>query len=173
MRVARSSAFKCVVKHCKECGVELQLNNSRDITRKNYCSYSCRGKVTGKNVNMQLLWDKNNTPEINAKKAHYKENHPKWIPNREKVKNRARPEMVEWRNFIFSRDRFMCQNCSTVGGKLHAHHKAPYSLFPKLKWEKDNGVTLCETCHKQIHKAAVEMFGGLTSKVYRGERFAN
>lgn len=172
MRSAKNSVFHSVIKHCKKCGVILQLHNTRDIQRKNYCSHSCRGKIVGKNVNMQLLWNKNNTPEINAKKAHHKENHPKWIPNREKIKSRARPEMVEWRNFIFSRDKFTCQHCNTVGGKLHAHHKAPYSLFPKLKWEKENGVTLCEPCHKETHKTLAELFGGLTNKIYQGERFA-
>jgi 5-methylcytosine-specific restriction endonuclease McrA len=172
MRSAKSSVFHNVIKHCKECGIILQLHNTRDIQRKNYCSHSCKGKVVGKNANMQLLWDKNNTPEVNVKKAHHKQNHPKWIVNREKVKGRARPEMVEWRNFIFSRDKFTCRHCNTIGGKLHAHHKAPYSLFPELKWQKDNGITLCEPCHKEIHKTSVELFGGLTKKIYQGERFA-
>ena len=168
-----SSDFKNVVKYCKECNTLLQLNNNRDVSRKNYCSHVCKGKAVGRKTDMNLLWKKAHTPEANAKKAHHKEKHPKWIPNREKVKSRARPEMNEWRSFIFSRDKFTCQSCNTLGGKLHAHHKAPYSLFPKLKWEKDNGVALCEACHKEIHKAAVELFGGITSKIYQGERFAN
>ena len=173
MRAAKSSVFRLIKKHCKECGMLLQLNNSRDIIRKNYCGHICKGKAIGRNVNMSLLWDKNNTLEVNAKKAHHKENHPKWKKNRKEVKGRARPEMTEWRNFVFSNDKFICQHCKKVGGKLHAHHKAPYSLFPKLKWEKQNGITLCEVCHKKLHKAAVELFGGLTSKKYQGERFAH
>jgi 5-methylcytosine-specific restriction endonuclease McrA len=173
MRFVKSSAFKNVIKHCKECGTLLQLNNSRDVERKNYCGHSCRGKVNGRNSNMNLLWIKNNTPEVNAKKAHYGKNHPKWITDRSKVKSRARPEMNSWRNFIFNSDKFTCKHCGVIGGKLHAHHKAPYSLFFKLRWELNNGITLCESCHKQLHKTAVELFGGLTSKKYRGERFAN
>lgn len=173
MRLAKSSTFHNVVKHCKECGTLLQLNNTRDVARKNYCNRSCRGKVNGKNSNMTLLWAKNNTPEVNAKKAHCGENHPKWIVDRNKVKSRARPEMNSWRNFVFKCDKFTCKQCNVIGGKLHAHHKAPYSLFPKLRWETNNGITFCENCHKKLHKAAVELFGGLTSKKYQGERFAN
>ena len=173
MPALKSSAFICVIKHCKECGIQLQLNNSRDIDRKNYCNQSCKGKQIGKLRNMSLLWDKINTPEVNAKKAHKGVDHPKWIKDRTKVKSRARPEMTSWKNFVFNRDKFTCNHCQKVGGKLHAHHKAPYSLFPELRWELNNGMTLCESCHKKLHAAAVQFFGGLTSKEYQGERFAN
>jgi 5-methylcytosine-specific restriction endonuclease McrA len=169
---SKSFAFRCVVKHCKECGTLLQLNNSRDIERKNYCSRQCVAKTVGRNADMTKLWEKNNTPEVNAKKAHYGKNHPKWIVDRNKLKNRARPEMNQWRNFIFARDNFTCKHCQKIGGKLHAHHKAPYSLFPELRWELKNGITLCESCHKLLHAGAVELFGGLTRKQYQGERFA-
>jgi 5-methylcytosine-specific restriction endonuclease McrA len=168
----KSSAFKYVIKHCKECGTLLQLNNSRDIERKNYCSRQCVGKVVGRNADMTKLWEKNNTPEVNAKKVHWGENHPKWIADRSKLKSRTRPEMNIWRNLVFKRDNFTCKNCNKIGKKLHAHHKAPYSIFPMLRWELNNGVTLCENCHKALHNAAVEIFGGLTSKKYQGERFA-
>ena len=169
---SKSSAFRCVVKHCKECGTLLQLNNSRDIERKNYCSHVCKGKFLSKTRNMQVLWDKNNTLEVNAKKAHHGKAHPKWIEDRTKVKSRARPEMNTWRNLVFNLGSFTCKHCNKVGGKLHAHHKAPYSLFPKLRWELNNGMVLCENCHKKLHKTATELFGGLTCKKYQGERFA-
>lgn len=169
----RLGEFRNVIKNCKKCGALLQLNNTRDIIRKKYCSHSCKGSVIGKNSDMTKLWEKNNTPEVNAKKAHYGTKHPKWIKDRSKLKSRVRPEMVEWRNFIFLRDKFTCQYCNKIGGQLHAHHKAPYSLFVKLRWEKSNGVTLCTECHKNVHKAAVELFGGLTSNKYKGERFAH
>lgn len=173
MRTAKSSSFRTIVKYCKECNVLLQLNNTRDVTRKIYCGQSCKGKVLGRAVDMLILWSKCNTPEANAKKVRYRENHPNWKINRGEVKGRTRPEMTEWRNFVFNRDKFICQHCKKTGGKLQAHHKAPYSLFPKLRWEKENGITLCETCHKSLHIASVELFGGLTSKKYQGERFAN
>lgn len=164
--------FRNVIKNCKECGVLLQLNNNRDIARKKYCSHACKGKEIGRNTDMTRLWEKNNTPEVNAKKIHRGKNHPKWIEDRSKLKSRVRPEMLEWRNLVFAIDKFTCQHCKQKGGKLHAHHKAPYSLFPKLRWEKGNGITLCHICHKNVHKASVELFGGLTSKKYQGERFA-
>lgn len=34
--------FHDIVKQCKQCGATLQLNNERDVTRKNFCSHACR-----------------------------------------------------------------------------------------------------------------------------------
>ena len=38
-----SPGYKSVEKHCAVCGTLLTLNNTRDITRKKYCSESCKG----------------------------------------------------------------------------------------------------------------------------------
>ena len=31
-------------------------------------------------------------------------------------------EMKKWRNDVFNRDKFICQNCGKHGGQLNAHH---------------------------------------------------
>lgn len=36
-----------------------------------------------------------------------------------------------------------------TGGNLEADHIKPYSLFPELRYEVDNGRTLCVDCHKK------------------------
>ena len=36
--------FKDIEKDCLWCGKRLRLNNTRDIKRKKFCSYSCRAK---------------------------------------------------------------------------------------------------------------------------------
>lgn len=89
-----------------------------------------------------------NTPEANAKKAHKGEKHPLWIKDRSKVKFRPRYEMTLWTKAIFERDNYTCQICGEKGGRLNADHIKPYALFPELRWDIDNGRTLCESCHK-------------------------
>jgi len=169
-----ANMFKRVVKYCLECNRTLQLNNTRDIERKKFCSKVCRAKFNGKKLDMTKLWDKNNTPEINAKKGHKREKHFKWIEDRSLLKNRPRPEKNEWRNAVFTKDKFTCKQCFKNGGLLEAHHKAPYSLFPKLRETVENGITLCKTCHKLTHRAFSELFGGVNSKHHKqGEYFAS
>lgn len=57
-------------------------------------------------------------------------------------------EYKEWRLGVFERDGFRCQGCGAVGGYLTAHHIKSFAHYPKLRFVLDNGITLCEDCHK-------------------------
>lgn len=54
----------------------------------------------------------------------------------------------QWREAIFERDDYTCQMCFTRGGILNADHVKPFALFPDLRFDLDNGRTLCLPCHK-------------------------
>lgn len=169
----KSNVFRNTIKHCLECNSILKLNNCRDIERKKFCSRNCRATFNGKQCDMTKLWEKNNTPEVNAKKAHHGKNHPRWIEDRSLVKFRPRPEINNWRKFIFERDNYTCLNCKQKGGKLQAHHKFPYKTHPELRFSIENGMTLCEPCHKEIHAQATKIYGAIHGKQYKGEQIAD
>ena len=62
-------------------------------------------------------------------------------------------EMDVWRNLVFKRDNFTCIICKdSKGGNLEAHHIKPFSTYEKLRFDINNGMTLCHICHINIHK---------------------
>lgn len=54
-----------------------------------------------------------------------------------------------WRESVFARDSWTCQECGQSGGNLNADHIKPFALFPELRFAIDNGLTLCVPCHKK------------------------
>ena len=53
-----------------------------------------------------------------------------------------------WRISVLRRDNFTCVFCKKKARKLHADHIKPWAFFPKLRFTKSNGRTLCIPCHK-------------------------
>lgn len=54
-----------------------------------------------------------------------------------------------WRRAVIERD-LKCVRCGR-DSNLHAHHKKSYSENPKLRYDLDNGETLCADCHVKEH----------------------
>jgi len=65
-----------------------------------------------------------------------------------------------WREFVFLRDNFICQNSNCeycdnqIGVFLHPHHIKHLSKFPELAFRVDNGITYCKDFHlkSNLHK---------------------
>ncbi len=53
-----------------------------------------------------------------------------------------------WRMSVFARDNWTCQECGQHGGRLQPHHIESFAECPELRYEIDNGRTLCLECHK-------------------------
>jgi len=67
-----------------------------------------------------------------------------------KIKSSVRYKL--WREIIFERDNWTCQICNKRGFLIHAHHINNFSDYPNLRFDLNNGITLCTNCHRKFHK---------------------
>lgn len=69
--------------------------------------------------------------------------------SKENIRIRASKKYSEWRKSVFERDNFKCQKCGKIGGRLNSHHIKPFAYFKDDRFDINNGVTLCEDCHRK------------------------
>jgi len=82
-------------------------------------------------------------------------NNPNWkggiTPKQAKIRQSS--EYIIWRNEVYRRDYWICMLCGNKCKKdIIAHHLKSFSDFPELRFSVDNGITLCRSCHKKVHK---------------------
>lgn len=55
-----------------------------------------------------------------------------------------------WRKAVFTRDGYKCRECPAKK-PLVAHHVKAWAKHPELRFDVDNGLTLCRACHALKH----------------------
>lgn len=87
-----------------------------------------KGKYTGKD---NWNWKEDKTNPYQAERVSYK--------------------AKEWSKQVRKRDNNTCVKCGETK-KLHAHHIKSFKEYPELRYDLDNGMTLCVSCHQKEHK---------------------
>lgn len=138
---SRECAYKAKMKGepliCEVCGKEYYRSPSQVKLRgTKYCSKKCHGIAQS----------------ISQKGA----DNPSWRGgvSTENHCLRNSKQWKVWRDAVFARDNWTCQECgarSSKGNKvkLHPHHIKPFAYYPELRFEVSNGITLCYDCHKK------------------------
>jgi len=117
-----------IKKHiCIICGKIFYKNNDK------FCSVKCYGK-----------WQ-----SINR----IKDKHWNWKGGKdyENKKIRNNLEYGIWRKEIYKKDRWTCRICGSKK-QIVAHHLKLFSEYPELRFDINNGITLCRSCHLKLHK---------------------
>lgn len=149
-------------------------NNEYKGMGKKFCSTSCNRKANpimmfGKNNPM------NNNPEIRIKlsnimrgrkpskqtieasiKSHKgffgkDARNGRWLEDRTLLQNdntRRSSIYGNWRKEVYNRDNYKCKiNDDCCLGRIEAHHILIWKDFPELRYEINNGITLCHAHH--------------------------
>lgn len=130
---------------------------SRNLAKENLQQESVRNRI--KNIQQteeyKLKQSKAKRGSNNGMFGVIGENHPRWDESRtheQRTEERKTFEYSQWRTSVFERDDWKCKVCNDdKGGNLTAHHLNSYDKFENERYLIDNGVTLCDKCHKSFH----------------------
>jgi len=90
------------------------------------------------------------------------ENHYNWRGGvtSENYRARATSKYHKWRDGIYKRDNYTCKKCGDKkGGNLEAHHILNFSDHIDIRYDLDNGITLCKDCHSKGDKSFHSIYG--------------
>ena len=81
---------------------------------------------------------------------------PRWIDGSSPLRQTmyARSFWKEIAKEVIKRDEYKCKKCEsshTAKNKLHAHHIKPWAGNPNFRFDLNNIITICQTCHNWIH----------------------
>lgn len=122
---------------CDNCGKQLE------VVYKVYYKHNHSGKYYCNNCSSKVLMSG--------------DKHWKWNPNRTDAeradrRNGNKSLINEWRKKIYQKDNYTCQHCHKKNEHdLVAHHLNGFDKFEEQRYDVNNGITLCEQCHKNFH----------------------
>lgn len=150
----RQKNWECIC----DCGNKITVRGPK-LKHGNTQSCGClKIEKSKQNIKLGIKWTKS---EIGKKFLRERNSYRRgikaynWQGGKEEdnIRLRRSPEAMQWRLKVYERDGFQCQLCGEKQKRLNAHHKKPWSFFPELRYEIDNGLTVCVDCHRLLHKA--------------------
>ena len=143
---------------CAMCNTTIQRHPSL-IKKNNFCSRVCwslyrKDDPNYASWNRGLVRSEETREKIrqsNLSRRMVGENHPNWIVDRGKLVKRQERNDVSyktWRRQVWLRDNFKCKIANPdCAGRIEAHHILGWANYPELRYEVNNGITLCHAHH--------------------------
>lgn len=148
--------IECVV--CKKLCVRWEDNKNV----KKFCSRKCFALnqvsvMTGKEVSP--LTRKKRAEILAGKTGALSRRH---IKDRTKIVQKEKKHLnglyKEWMSLVKKRDAYKCKiNNSDCSGRLESHHILDWKNYPELRYEINNGITLCHAHHPRGRKNEAEL----------------
>lgn len=142
-----------VSKNCLKCEKTFSVHPYKKAKRL-YCSKICSSPINRAKGNGSEKWK-----EAYKRMGIRMRTHPEKLYNWKggtgslNAKIRRSIEMRQWRELVFKRDDYRCFDCGARSEKgtsviLNADHILRFSKFPRLRFDINNGRTLCKDCHR-------------------------
>ena len=131
---------------CASCAIKLALDNPKSKAKLSEHGKNIVAKMGGKIPNAKHFTSERMSGSNN------------WNWNggtsSEHDKVRGTIEILRWKKAVLKYDNYTCVVCRTKGVQFEIDHIKPFSLYPNLRTDINNGRTLCKPCHKE-HGAMV------------------
>lgn len=121
---------------------EIKQGNNRFCSKPCYYDYQ-RGK----------------TKDLSNRRVCNGSENPNWRGGKTSIHKsiRGSKAMSVWRKEVFERDDYTCRSCGNRSKsnnylRIEAHHIKPFATFPEVRFNVDNGMTLCKKCHDKEPK---------------------
>jgi hypothetical protein len=156
-----------VVLSCLKCAKAFTVQPHRAKTAL-FCSLSCKARLNmakekhhrwkggkPKCEDCGVVLSNYNNKKCAEHKGMSRESNPKWISDRTKLailsngeEYRNSPMSREWTSNVRKRDGWKCRIADNkCSGKVVAHHILPWRDYQELRYEVNNGITLCHFHH--------------------------
>lgn len=123
---------RSIEKKCAICNKYFRIKNSHSAKR-----FCCSKKCKNKN-------QRNKKGELN--------NNWRGGISTENHLLRSSFEYKQWRKSVFKRDLYRCKRCPSKTDKIEAHHIRSWKDFKDFRFDINNGMTLCVSCHDDVHR---------------------
>jgi len=142
----RCSAHRKIIKFCPDCKKQIWDKNTKckSCSQKGNVKFciDC-GKILSKQAKIRCI------------KCHNIFQDKGLLRERTKFQNSK--FWITIRTPCLKRDNFTCKLCGVKSGcgktvYLEVHHIKSWNEFPKLRLDKDKLITLCKSCHKNVHR---------------------
>ncbi len=113
-----------------------------------------------------IEFSKENIKKLNGKKG---KEHQRWnntLTEKDRAERRNSLPSKIWRKSVYKRDNYKCDICGITPNKLNAHHLNSWKYNKELRFDVNNGITLCVKHHKAFHSSIKGMKGKCTSLQY-------
>jgi hypothetical protein len=156
-------------KHCLECNKVIQKPSTESMKvwlsgRHKFCSRLCKtnnSRNKSPSAETRLLLSKAlKLAYLEKRKTGFKKGNTGKLSPAYKNGNAKINDLIRhsekykiWRMSVYKRDKFTCVNCGyrSKGNKdIRADHIKPFSLYPELRFDVNNGRTLCIPCDLKL-----------------------